>query len=216
MSSNENKREKNSKNFSYDAEISKRIREERKKKNYSQEDLASNTEDLTQVQISKIENNIKQIRVHDLYQIACALDVSMSYLIDGNDTSTELTQLCKYIEISYEKTSYGKDHYTIPIFSINENLFIFLYNEAQRKIINSMGERVKLNWRNEDIANFYKSTHIDSKLEFVPVTKSTVYPSDANNINYSHKDLINSIDQEFNHAVNICLKEITESRNNNE
>lgn len=201
------KKSKDDKRMKFEQEISNRIRDLRKEKNISQEELAFLIGgNLEQNQISKIENNSRQISAYDIYRIAQALNVSASYLIDGKGTLTELDKICNYIKIQYENTGYGDTHYSIPIICIDKNLFKFLYNEAQRQVFNTMPDDIKSAWRKKDIADFNKNNLIDSNpLEFVPVTKSTVYPSDLNLV-YSHKDLINCINQEFNQAAKKCLE----------
>lgn len=202
---NEEKEIKKSEKESFEEKIRERIVKIRNEKKISQEKLASMTESLEQSQISKIENNTsKHIHAYDIYQIASALDVSTSYLIDGSHSSSELTKICKYIELRYDNISYGESHYSIPIISIKKELFKFLFNEAERQKFKTMPDYIKSNWKKDDIAEFNRTHLIDSKpLEFVPLTKSTIFPSN-DNIEYSHKDLINSVEQELNHAVNEC------------
>ena len=69
------KKSKDDKRMKFEQEISNRIRDLRKEKNISQEELAFLIGgNLEQNQISKIENNSRQISAYDIYRIAQALN----------------------------------------------------------------------------------------------------------------------------------------------
>lgn len=62
--------------------IGQRIKEERRKKGWSQEKLSEEV-DVTTVYISKIERGSSRINLKRLAQISKALDTSIEYLIGG-------------------------------------------------------------------------------------------------------------------------------------
>ena len=66
--------------------IGQRIREERKKKGWSQEQL-SEAIDVTTVYISRIERGSSQVNLKRLAQISRVLNTSLEYLIEGTVTN---------------------------------------------------------------------------------------------------------------------------------
>lgn len=67
--------------------IGKRIKEERRKKGWSQERLSEEI-DVTTVYISRIERGASKINLKRLAQISKALDTSVEYLIAGTRTDS--------------------------------------------------------------------------------------------------------------------------------
>lgn len=152
--------------------IGERIKELRKKKGMSQQELGE-TIGLSQNAISKIEIGQTQLTLEHLYNIANTFDVSPDYICMGIDESTILQMLQKYISMKCIKTSEGNETLTYPTLIIDK---VFLEYLVQIAKINSqkMPEAVRELWREKIVGDFYnknKDNTFEDYTTVIPLPK---------------------------------------------
>lgn len=89
---------------SYRTEFGKRLRSARKNRDLTQEQLAEKL-DISQKHYSEIERGLAGVSVNILIQISKTLNVSIDYLLLGNETITDSQPELSLILDLYEKSS---------------------------------------------------------------------------------------------------------------
>ena len=182
-------------------EIGERIKKLRKEQKETQHNLAEAIGS-TQNSVSKIECNNMDLTIDNLLNIATHYNVSIDFLCTGNDASSILNTLEKYVVLEYEDLSEDdSEHYICPVLKINSAFFDYLLQSAYAKKTCHI-PTVQENWIKE-ISNFFYKQERNNATEmhtYVPIPINLIAPNEPDT-RWSHNDLLNEAENYFQKKI---------------
>lgn len=190
-------------------EIGKRIKNLRKEKGESQEDLGKIL-GVCQNSISKLERGESSLSLETQYKIAEHFNVSHDFICTGVDDNSILKLLNQNFYIEYKaELSYGKMHYCYPVLKINKIFFAYLHEIAKielEKKQHNLPDDVSNLWIDNIVNKFYEKYKKNKKdkekqyIEFFPLIKEFIYP-DGEKKDWNQTDLLREACREFSKLI---------------
>lgn len=180
--------------FDFDKEkkaIGDRIRELRKAKGLSQNELAEILS-ISQDAVSKIEQGKVSLNLEYQFILANEFNVSHDFLCTGNP-NTPLDIIKRNLSFRYSKIIFGKNSYTYPVLEINESLYTFLTRYSKAEAEKLIPDDIKKQWLQYEEKQFEENIGKENskKVTLIPIHESMIL-SDEDSL--FALDLLNKID----------------------
>lgn len=163
--------------FDFDKEkkaIGDRIRELRKAKGLSQNELAEILS-ISQDAVSKIEQGKVSLNLEYQFILANEFNVSHDFLCTGNP-NTPLDIIKRNLSFRYSKTIFEKNSYTYPVLEINESLYTFLTRYSKAEAEKLIPDDIKKQWLQYEEKQFEENIGKENskKVTLIPIHESMI------------------------------------------
>ena len=179
--------------FDFDKEkkaIGERIRELRKAKGLSQNELAEIL-NISQDAVSKIEQGKVSLSLEYQFILANEFNVSHDFLCTGTP-NTPLDIIKRNLSFRYSKIIFGKNSYTYPVLEINESLYTFLTRYSKAEAEKLIPDDIKKQWLQYEEKQFEENIGKENskKVTLIPIDESMILSDEDSQFTL---DLLNKI-----------------------